>query len=507
MLPALFHLIRKPKFESYMLLILSPEQHLTYVHTYPGLRGHIDTEVKQETTSILPCLVDFESRIQLGKLAVPLPEDQNLEDIIDRLKECCQKARKTSINHSEDSALLPDKAKLQRVLGLCEQTLRQGFSLLKERETTPDATAKFYTVNLVRISKPEQGVVSDLHMKRCECRLFTVPLFMPKAAHAAIAIDEAFPSLTKAFDNTRAFDFSITEPIFIYFEMVARRQAPEDPIAIPPAVQPPLQATPTWPANSAIPGAPISQRPNTINTWTALPEASPTPQYVPGDRMTSVVPILTSPTGTKHPKATEQYPPTTATYSQPTESLQPSHPPLHRNPKQLASSLILATFHAALFASGSEVTSFLPPPFTAARDFRDMQLQQDQEESQVHFYWRMLTASSYRGMPDAQKQAYLSTRAENISKAVDAFTAAFRLFANPQYLESERIRHPTKVMEDTAELGIWLFEQPCGFEFIWSNLAAGQVVISPTVVKVSDEHGELLQATKTIVKADTSCYI
>lgn len=119
----------------------------------------------------------------------------------------------------------------------------------------------------------------------------------------------------------------------------------------------------------------------------------------------------------------------------------------------------------------------------------------------------MLTASSYRGMPDAQKQAYLSTRAENISKAVDAFTAAFRLFANPQYLESERIRHPTKVMEDTAELGIWLFEQPCGFEFIWSNLAAGQVVISPTVVKVSDEHGELLQATKTIVKADTSCYI
>lgn len=121
--------------------------------------------------------------------------------------------------------------------------------------------------------------------------------------------------------------------------MVARRQAPEDPIAIPPAVQPPLQATPTWPANSAIPGAPISQRPNTINTWTALPEASPTPQYVPGDRMTSVVPILTSPTGTKHPKATEQYPPTTATYSQPTESLQPSHPPLHRNPKQLASVL------------------------------------------------------------------------------------------------------------------------------------------------------------------------
>ncbi|EGD91763.1 hypothetical protein H112_00875 [Trichophyton rubrum D6] len=387
--------------------------------------------------------------------------------------------------------------------------------------------------------------------------------------------------------------------------MVARRQAPEDPIAIPPAVQPPLQATPTWPANSAIPGAPISQRPNTINTWTALPEASPTPQYVPGDRMTSVKPqttgfstgILTGAIGgsvagsalltliaaylffgrrksrgesnlegrqTKEPLGDKNYDIETASSRDHLSSNLPfawttdktnavgsldihaeqsglrnyiptpadnktvesriltvfDHPALHiknyyifSSPSNSESehlsqySLILATFHAALFASGSEVTSFLPPPFTAARDFRDMQLQQDQEESQVHFYWRMLTASSYRGMPDAQKQAYLSTRAENISKAVDAFTAAFRLFANPQYLESERIRHPTKVMEDTAELGIWLFEQPCGFEFIWSNLAAGQVVISPTVVKVSDEHGELLQATKTIVKADTSCYI
>ncbi|EZF30587.1 hypothetical protein H101_05787 [Trichophyton interdigitale H6] len=145
MLPALFHLIRKPKFESYMLLILSPEQHLTYVHTYPGLGGRIYTEVGQKATPILLCSVSFESRTQLGNLAVPLPEDQSLEDIIELLKECCRKAREIS-------------------LGLCEQTLRQGFSLLKERETTPDATAKFYTVDLVRVSKPEQGTIMDLHM-------------------------------------------------------------------------------------------------------------------------------------------------------------------------------------------------------------------------------------------------------------------------------------------------------------------------------------------------------
>ncbi|EZF30586.1 hypothetical protein H101_05786 [Trichophyton interdigitale H6] len=464
--------------------------------------------------------------------------------------------------------------------------------------------------------------------------------------------------------------------------MAARRQVPGDPMATPPAGQPPLQATPTWPANPAIPGAPTSQAPNTINTWAVPAEASPTSQYVPGAGMTSVAPILTSPTGTKHPKATEQYPPTAATYSQSTESLQPSHPPLHRKPQTtgfstgilagaiggsvvgsalltlvaaylffgrrrsrggtkvegrqtreplgdkhydietassrdhlnsnppfagtiaktntvgslgfhaeqsglgnyiptpvddktvesriltvfdhlalhvenyytssppsnsesehlsrcaamlsnynspflpapvasllsqsndrepiikhcLVQSLISATFHAAPSTSGSEVTSFLPPPFTAARDFREIQLQ-DQEASLVHFYWRMLTARSYRGVPDTQKQKYLSTRAGNISKAVDAFTAAFRPFANPQHLESERIRHLAKVMEDAAELGIWLFEQPCGFEFIWGNLAAGQVVVSPAVVKVSDEHGKPLQATKTVVKADTAGYI
>lgn len=115
--------------------------------------------------------------------------------------------------------------------------------------------------------------------------------------------------------------------------MAARRQVPGDPMATPPAGQPPLQATPTWPANPAIPGAPTSQPPNTINTWAVPAEASPTSQYVPGAGMTSVAPILTYPTGTKHPKATEQYPPTAATYSQSTESLQPSHPPLHRKPQ------------------------------------------------------------------------------------------------------------------------------------------------------------------------------
>ncbi|GBF66457.1 hypothetical protein TMEN_9177 [Trichophyton mentagrophytes] len=174
MLPALFHLIRKPKFESYMLLILSPEQHLTYVHTYPGLGGRIYTEVGQKATPILPCSVSFESRTQLGNLAVPLPEDQSLEDIIELLKECCRKASEISLGHSEDNALLSNKAKLQQVLGLFEQTLRQGFSLLKERETIPDATAKFYTVDLVRVSKPEQGTIMDLHMKSISVKMKNV---------------------------------------------------------------------------------------------------------------------------------------------------------------------------------------------------------------------------------------------------------------------------------------------------------------------------------------------
>ncbi|EFR01564.1 hypothetical protein MGYG_04566 [Nannizzia gypsea CBS 118893] len=165
MLPALFHQVWKPKFESYMLLILSPEQHLTYVHTYPGLGGRIDTEVSQESTPTLPCSVSFESRIQLGKLAVPLPENQGLKDIVDQLKECCQKAREGSVDHSEGNTLLSDKTKLQQVLDRCEQTLRKCFIILKERETAPETTAKFYTVDLVRISKPEKGTIMDLRMK------------------------------------------------------------------------------------------------------------------------------------------------------------------------------------------------------------------------------------------------------------------------------------------------------------------------------------------------------
>ncbi|EFR01563.1 hypothetical protein MGYG_04565 [Nannizzia gypsea CBS 118893] len=472
--------------------------------------------------------------------------------------------------------------------------------------------------------------------------------------------------------------------------MAAKRQAPGDPMATHSVMQPPPQAMPTSvdPANPATPGAPsapeapISQPPNIINplssTLTIPAQAAPTSQPIPGVGMTSVVSEISPPSGTKHPKATAKYPPTTTPYSQPTEGPQPSHSSLPVNPHAsgfstgllagaiagsvvcsvlltfvatyfffsrrrsrggnnpsdrqtreplgdkdydvetassrrplnntlpyssdtdkkstvyphapqaeqsgledyipspaddktvqsrvltvfdhlalhvenyytcssplpsesghstqhvamlnsynspflpapvasllsqpndrepiikhcLVQSLMPATFHAAPASSRSEASSFLPPLFTASKDFQDMQPHRDQEAHKVHFYWRMLTAHWYRGAPDTQKQAYLSTRAENISKVVDAFTSAFRPYANPHHPEPERIRHLTKVMEDAADLGIWLFEQPCEFEFAWGNVTAGQVVVSPAVVKVTDEQGTLLPVTKTVVKAD-----
>ncbi|EEQ28687.1 hypothetical protein McanMca71_001237 [Microsporum canis] len=173
----------------------------------------------------------------------------------------------------------------------------------------------------------------------------------------------------------------------------------------------------------------------------------------------------------------------------------------------LLQSIIPLIFYAISSPFRSEGNSFLPPIYAVSRYFRDIQLHQDQVASQVQFHWRMLTAHGYRGIPTTQKQAYISARGKDISRAVETFTTAFRSYASPHHPESERIRHLTKVMEDAAELGIWLFEQPCGYEFIWDDVPAGKVVVSPAMVKVFDEQGRQLKVTKTIIKADVARYM
>ncbi|KAK2883392.1 hypothetical protein FQN49_000032 [Arthroderma sp. PD_2] len=154
-----------------------------------------------------------------------------------------------------------------------------------------------------------------------------------------------------------------------------------------------------------------------------------------------------------------------------------------------------------------EGDSFLPPLYAASKDLRDMELYTDSVATQVQFQWRMLTSHGYRGVSAAQRQAYLTSRKEKISSVAKRFTTTFRFHANPQHPESVRTRHLASMMEDAADLGVWLFEQPCGFEFIWDDAVVGKITVYPAMEKTHDEQGRRLQVKQNMVKADTIYYM
>ncbi|KAM5505428.1 hypothetical protein McaMca56_000072 [Microsporum canis] len=168
----------KPQYESYMLLILSPDKELTYVHLYPG--GHY-TDISYSSPPTLPHCVSFKSRVPLGKLPVRTTEGQGLKGVIDRLQEFIKKAYQDDIADSENNAVVSYKDKSVIALRRCERALHQGFSMLTESQAF-EATTEFCTVDLVQIYKPQKGSIIDLRMKSIavkmksivDCQEFTI---------------------------------------------------------------------------------------------------------------------------------------------------------------------------------------------------------------------------------------------------------------------------------------------------------------------------------------------
>lgn len=58
------------------------------------------------------------------------------------------------------------------------------------------------------------------------------------------------------------------------------------------------------------------------------------------------------------------------------------------------------------------------------------------------------------------------------------------------------------ILEDAANLGIFLFSQPSTLKFHWptsSEVGPGKMVVSPALVKTTDEKGEALVEAQVIV--------
>lgn len=99
--------------------------------------------------------------------------------------------------------------------------------------------------------------------------------------------------------------------------------------------------------------------------------------------------------------------------------------------------------------------------------------------------------------------SYISQRDQAINEAVHKFCRAFTPWKKAEHNDETRARSLTEILKGAAELGIWLFSQPCTFEFRWPNTdeVGAKVVVGPEVVKMTDEEGQRLgKAQQVMVK-------
>jgi hypothetical protein len=111
----------------------------------------------------------------------------------------------------------------------------------------------------------------------------------------------------------------------------------------------------------------------------------------------------------------------------------------------------------------------------------------------------MLTAYLY------QRQQARDEEGHAINRLAERFVDTFTGYANPAHTRAERLRHLKTVATAAAELGRWLFAQPCAFEFVWDSPGRQRqgIVITPRVVKVCDEQGRRL-AVPQVMAEETS---
>lgn len=111
------------------------------------------------------------------------------------------------------------------------------------------------------------------------------------------------------------------------------------------------------------------------------------------------------------------------------------------------------------------------------------------------FKWRMLTAYLYQ-----RQQAARDVDEHAISRLAEPFVDAFTEYANPAHTRAERLQHLRSVASTAAELGRWLFAQPCAFEFVWGYPGRQGMVITPRIVKVCDEQGRRLAVPQVMAE-------
>ncbi|PYH67807.1 uncharacterized protein BO88DRAFT_464533 [Aspergillus vadensis CBS 113365] len=139
----------------------------------------------------------------------------------------------------------------------------------------------------------------------------------------------------------------------------------------------------------------------------------------------------------------------------------------------------------------------LYPPFMESHGLEPLRASTSARDM---FAWRMLTARLHPEYMDLS----LAAAQNNITALADNFSEAFASYRNPELSDGDRRRHLVSVVKEAAQLSVWLFTQPCSFNFSWSAPSPGSIVILPAVIKTSDERGDILPVPQKMVEETIS---
>lgn len=80
---------------------------------------------------------------------------------------------------------------------------------------------------------------------------------------------------------------------------------------------------------------------------------------------------------------------------------------------------------------------------------------------------------------------------------------AFAPWINTKYSEQDRVEALKTLLQEAAGLGIFLMSQPHELVIRWpeeNELDSGTLAVTPTLVKLTDEHGQKLGQAHVLVR-------
>ncbi|KAL5385935.1 hypothetical protein DPSP01_004371 [Paraphaeosphaeria sporulosa] len=167
----------------------------------------------------------------------------------------------------------------------------------------------------------------------------------------------------------------------------------------------------------------------------------------------------------------------------------------HSSMPTIAIKHALVGYLLSIIAPEAEQQSTLFPAEVAGlrQDERSFESPDDQA---AYILYKRLAAHLY-----APPISSLQSRQSDIREAAEHFALTFFPWANPAYADQDKDENLVDVINNALDLSLWLFGQPYLYEWVWEDVGRRGMVVSPGLVRVTDERGKMLDRPRKVVDA------